>query len=332
MKRVVNPRSVTQTVCFVVVLCAFSATVLAKTSDMQKVATDNNQFACDLYAKLVKKQGGNLFFAPHSISTALAMTYAGAEGQTAAQMARVLHFRLPQTRLHRAFGQLVSTITARSKQGKVRLSIANALWGQKRYGFAEAFLETVRTHYAAAVERLDFKKDPSRARMDINRWVEKKTNQKIKDLIPQGVIKKDTRLVLTNAVYFLASWARAFEKYRTQKGDFHLPDGRKRKVAMMNAKRSFPYMVGRGFRALELPYRGHRLGWSCYCPISAKGSSRSSASSTQSCCRACLVGSIGKRSSSTCRSSSCARAFGWPKRSKRWACRERFPIAPSFRP
>lgn len=128
-----------------------------KKPDKEIVAVGNNAFALDLYAKLRTKEG-NLFFSPYSISTALAMTYGGARGETAAEMAKVLHFTLPQERLHPAMAALVNELNARGK-GKYQLIVANALWGQRGYPFLRAFLDLNRKHYGAGLEQVDFARD-----------------------------------------------------------------------------------------------------------------------------------------------------------------------------
>jgi serpin B len=236
----------------------------------------NNKFALELYAKLRAKEG-NLFFSPYSISTALAMTYAGARGQTAVQMARTLQFPMgpykapdtdkkgqPLYRIERkligrenlgaTFGALQKNLNARGKKGGYELSVANALWGQKDYGFLEEFLESVRTNYGGGLHEVDFIGATEPARRRINAWVEKETKKKIKELIKPGVLNALTRLVLTNAIYFKGNWARQFKEERTRQAPFTIADGRKVRTAMMNQKAKFKYMEGEDFQGLELPY------------------------------------------------------------------------------
>jgi serpin B len=229
--------------------------------DVRVVARGVNSFACDLYGKLAAKGGKqrNLSLSPYSIATALAMTYAGATGSTAAEMRRALHFELPQTTLHPAFGALIQTIAKRGNRGKARLDVANALWAQRGLALRAEFVERLRRSYAAELRQLDFKGSPGPARATINRWVEKKTQRKIRNLIARGMIKPDTRLVLANALYFHASWAKRFHKYSTRKLTFFRIDGSKRKAPFMRDTRRVRFTSGAGFRALELPYRGHRL-------------------------------------------------------------------------
>jgi len=240
------------------------ATAMGKT-DKQFVAAGNNKFALELYAKLRSKEG-NLFFSPYSISTALAMAYAGARGETETEMAKVLHFptvpsetvtvkdKFDRMRFHSAFGTIVKDLNARGRKGSYELTVANALWGQKDYGFLEEFLGLIKTNYDGRLNEVDFIRSTEATRKAINVWVEKKTNNKIKDLIPKGVLDSMTRLVLTNAIYFKGNWARQFKEERTKDAPFTLAGGQKVDVAMMNQTADFPYMETEDFQGLELPY------------------------------------------------------------------------------
>jgi serpin B len=220
----------------------------------------NRAFALALYQQLTS-QNGNLFYSPYSISLALAMTYAGARGDTETQMAQALHFELAQADLHPAFNALSQALADSSKntedqQGEpLTLNIANALWGQQGFSFQSDFLDTLAQNYGAGMQEVDFS-NPEQARTKINDWVAEQTNQKIKDLIPDGVLNDITRLVLTNAIYFKANWQYPFEKTYTAKGDFTLLNGDKVQVDMMHESESLPYAKGSGYQALELPYAG----------------------------------------------------------------------------
>ena len=194
--------------------------------DVKAAVAGNSKFAFELYAKLkddprVKKDGGNLFFSPYSISTALAMTYAGARGRTEKQMADVLYFSLPQERLHPAFGALEKQLNTGGKKGGYQLSVANALWGQKGYAFLKDFLDLTRKNYGAGLKEVDFVRETEKTRKTINAWVEKKTKDKIKELIQKGVVDNAT-LVLTNAIYFKGDWASKFKEENTHDAGFDL--------------------------------------------------------------------------------------------------------------
>ncbi len=230
-------------------------------SDLAELVVGNSAFAFDLY-QAIRQKAGNLFYSPYSISVALAMTYAGARGTTERQMADVLHFTLPQDRLHPAFNLLDQTLasrgaTAKSKDGKpFRLSVASSLWGQAGYKFLPAFLDTLAENYGAGLRLVDFSGAPEAARKTINDWVSDQTEGKIKDLIPQGTIDALTRLVLANAIYFNAAWMDPFDKEATQEGVFYLLDGSQVTVPMMRQDRHFRYFAGGGIQAVELPYDG----------------------------------------------------------------------------
>jgi serpin B len=169
--------------------------------DVAAVARGNTAFALDLYGRL-KDTGKNTFLSPYSISTALAMAYAGARGNTEKQMAEVLHFDLGQGRLHPTFGALQARIASFGEKEGVRLDIANALWPRIDYPFLPAYLVLLKEHYGVSVRTLDYRKDAEGARKTINLWAEGKTQGRIKDLIPPRVLNVLTRLVLTIAIYF----------------------------------------------------------------------------------------------------------------------------------
>jgi len=224
------------------------------------VAKGDNQFAFDLYAKL-RGEKGNLFFSPYSISTALAMTRAGAHGETAAEMDKTLHFTLPEDQLQSAFGALVKEVNgdpADAKRG-YQLSTANALWGQKGFGFKADFLKLVNDNYGTGLNQVDFKGAADQVRGTINAWVEKETRDKIKDLLQQGDVTSDTRLVLTNAIYFKGDWAGPFKKELTKVEPFHLTADKKADAPLMHRMGEYKYLDGESFQALELPYSGKHL-------------------------------------------------------------------------
>ena len=229
-------------------------------ANISVIAKGDNQFALDLYAKL-RGQEGNLFFSPYSISTALAMTRAGARGDTAAEMDRTLHFTLPEEQLQPAFGALVREINgdpADAKRG-YQLSTANALWGQKGFAFKTNFLKLVNDNYGAGLREVDFKSATEQARSAINAWVEKETRDKIKDLLHQGDLTQATRLVLTNAIYFKGDWVNPFKKELTKNEPFHLSADKKADAPLMHQTREYNYLDGDTFQALELPYAGKNL-------------------------------------------------------------------------
>jgi serpin B len=233
-------------------------------ADLAELVNGNNAFALALY-HVLSGGDGNLFFSPYSISQALAMTYAGARGDTEKQMGAAMHYTLGQDRLHPAFNSLDLTLGSRGQGAKgkdgqgFRLNIVNAIWGQAGYSFLQDYLDLLAQDYGAGLRVLDFKRDPEAGRRIINAWVEKQTEQRIKDLVPAGAIDPLTRLVLTNAIYFNAAWAEAFRKDLTSPAAFHLLDGTSVDVPMMRQTERLGYAAGDGFQAVSLPYDGRQL-------------------------------------------------------------------------
>jgi serpin B len=219
----------------------------------------NTAFALDLYNKL-KTAEGNIFFSPYSISTALAMTYAGARGNTEREMAEVLHFDMNQGDLHSSFAKLQGHLNELRKKGKIRLSIANALWAQKDYRFLKTFTDVVRKSYEAEAKNVDFRGETENVRKKINAWIEEKTENKIVELLKPGTVSGDTRLILTNAIYFKGNWARQFDKKDTTEMPFKLNSSKSVMVPMMLKKKEmFKYGENTKLQILELPYQGNDL-------------------------------------------------------------------------
>jgi serpin B len=225
---------------------------LARGDDVTELTQGNTRFAFDLYGVL-REEEGNLFYAPHSLSVALAMTYGGARGETERQMAEALGFTLPQERLHEAFAALDGTLADREG---LELNVANALWGQRDYGFLPAFLELLADAYGAGLEEVDFAASPEEARETINRWVEGETEGRIENLLPEGSVTPLTRLILANAVYFKAAWQHPFEEALTEEAPFTLPDGGEVMAPTMRQTERFGYARLDNAQAIELPYQG----------------------------------------------------------------------------
>jgi RNA polymerase sigma factor (sigma-70 family) len=241
----------------------------AAPADVAAAVEGNTRFALDLYGRL-RAEKGNLFLSPYSLSTALAMTYAGARTQTAEQMARTLHFTLGQEKLHPAFAELAGRLKG-GKKSTYRLSVANALWGQKGYPFLPDFLELNRNFYGAGLQEVDFIRGREEARQTINRWVEKQTEDKIKDLLQPGILTVNTRLVLTNAVYFNATWEKPFDKKQTREQPFTVTADRKVNVPTMSQVGTFRHFADAKLQALELPYKGKELSMVLLLPRKVDG-------------------------------------------------------------
>lgn len=229
---------------------------------------DSNAFAVDLYAQL-RSQPGNLFFSPESISTAFAMAYAGARGQTASEMQHVFHFSLPPVKLHPAMGTLLARMNGPHRGYTLR--VADALWAEQDAGFLPSYLKLVQSDYSAGFHRVNFKSSPEIVRNSINQWVEEQTNHKIQNLIAPGVLTPATRLVLTNAIYFKGDWLNTFEEASTQTEQFHLSLSQFAMAPLMHRTGSYSYYDGGTFQALDLPYQGDELSMDILLPRSIDG-------------------------------------------------------------
>jgi serine protease inhibitor len=237
------------------------------------VVKDSNAFALSLYDELANKDG-NLFFSPYSISTALAMTYAGARGETAEQMAKALHFAQDADALHAGFGRLIAEQNAGGKKRGYQLAVANALWGQSGFAFQPDFLALLDTHYAAGLREVDFMSRPEAVRRIINDWAEKETNGKIKDLIAEGKIDKDMRLVLTNAIYFKSAWLNSFSDSQTKKDDFFTASDKKVRADMMHRNGKYALYQDEDVQVLDMPYARRDLSLIAVLPRQKDGLAR----------------------------------------------------------
>ncbi|XP_073703205.1 leukocyte elastase inhibitor-like [Garra rufa] len=240
---------------------------------MERLPAANTQFSLNLFKKISGENGSkNVFYSPISISSALAMVSLGAKGNTAAQMYKVLCFNNPPKlgaatpapqfsvdQIHSSFNKLMSEL---NKPGvPYLLSLANRLYGDQSYQFVEKFLTDAIRYYKAKLQKVDFNTKSEAARVDINKWVEKKTQAKIKDLLPQGSIDGMTKLVLVNAIYFKANWEKKFSKEATNDGQFRLSKTQTKPVKMMYQKAQFPLALIPEIKSqvLELPYVGKNL-------------------------------------------------------------------------
>ncbi len=233
----------------------FYSTVFAQ--EVNSVVDANNQFAFELYAKY-KLKDGNVFFSPYSISSAVAMAYEGARGETAEQIQSVFHFPKDDSLRREAFVKVNNFINKKDK--KYQLCLANALWAQKDYVFTPDYFSLIKNYYDGNATNLDFKADPGNSCLIINEWIEERTNGKIKDLIPG--LDRLTRLVLTNAIYFKGFWLKQFKKSYTQEEEFSVSADNRIKVPMMHLsgeEANFNYLETPDFQILELPYEGNEL-------------------------------------------------------------------------
>ena len=240
----------------------------APNPDQAALVQSDNAFATDLYGQL-RQAGGNLFFSPASISTAFAMAYAGARGQTATEMAAALHFTLPPDRLHPAMGALLANFNAANQNYELRL--ADALWAENNEKFLPAFLNLTKTNYSAGFHPIDFKTAPDAARATINQWVAQQTDNKITNLLGPGSVTPGTRLVLTNAIYFKGLWSQPFLASNTRALPFHVSASQSVQAPLMVQSGEFTYFDGGTFQALELPYTGAQLSMVVFLPKDIAG-------------------------------------------------------------
>jgi serpin B len=223
------------------------------TSSLPAVVEGNTEFAIELYGK-VREAEGNVFLSPYSISTALAMTSAGARGNTAQQMAKTLRFSSSNEELHAAFAELEAQLGTIQKKGNVALHAANSLWPQEDYPFLPEYLALLEKYYGVAVTPVNYKTEAEEARAIINGWVDQKTNKAIRNLIGPGVLDSLTRLVLANAIYFKGNWARQFKEASTKDAPFYLTREKAVQAPLMTQQEEFGYTESEDLQALELPY------------------------------------------------------------------------------
>ena len=273
MKRMTRRGLALTLVCSLLFLLSWSPggfaqgeTAEASDAALAALVAANTQFAFDLY-RVLREDSGNLFFSPYSISSALAIAYAGARGETETQMAEVLHFAtLGQDGVHPAFNALARELASRGEdvddmdeEARFRLHVANALWGQDGYSFIDEFLAILTESYGAGIRTIDFAGAPEQARETINQWVSDETEGRIEDLLPPGSVDALTRLVLANAITFNATWEYGFDPLFTWESPFTLLDGSQVPVQMMEQVARLRYAAGEGYCAVELPYVGGEL-------------------------------------------------------------------------
>src|SRR6266404_9313799 len=265
---------------FTAIMTALLSTpVSTDAADTNSVAAGNTAFALDLYARL-KTNDGNLFFSPHSISTCLAMIYAGARGDTEKQMARVMHFDAAQAQFHSAFGVLQEQLNAARQKKEFDFNLANGLWAQKNHPFLPAFLDLAKQRYEAKLEQVDFGTRAEPARKEINDWVSAQTRGKITDLLQPGVVNASTRLVLVNAIYFKGRWLHQFRAANTAIAPFNTTRDQPVQAPLMNLTASFKYAAPEGLQLLELPYLGNDLSMVVLLPGEIDGLKKIEASLT----------------------------------------------------
>lgn len=248
---------------------------------LETLVSETNGFAFDLYGELLESEPGeNLFASPISIALALAMTYAGAQAETREQMREVLRYQLDDDLVHQGFEELQRKFDERGgetdgendngdtsaddgdtdeEEQEFQLSVVNSVWGQQEYPFEEQYLDTLESHYGGGLREVDFEADAEGAREQINDWVAEETEDRIDELLPGGSLDELTRLVLVNAVYFLANWKHTFPEGSTRDETFTALDGEEHVVPMMQKEHGWSYTNVDGVEAVDLPYVGDEV-------------------------------------------------------------------------
>jgi len=235
-----------------------TTTILPKPNLFQadNISNANNQFAVDLYLRYAKEKNPNenIFFSPFSVSSAMAMVYEGAKGQTAQEIGGVFHFPEDIMQMRNSYQNAFESINNNSSS--YTLNTANALWVQNNYQLLSSYINAIKTYYGGNITNLDFINNVSKAVGAINQWVADRTANKIQNILSISDINQYTRLILTNAIYFKSAWSDKFDKSSTQQKDFKTDSGNNSKVGMMEQTSYFEYADVGNAQMLQLPYRG----------------------------------------------------------------------------
>ena len=233
--------------------------LISTSEGIAEVVTANNQFAIDMYQQIngqPDQADKNVFFSPYSLSTAMAMLYAAAEGETKAQIQKTFHYPTPTT-LNPNSAALYNQFNKPNPDYK--LATVNDLWMQQGLTPTKSYIDTVQRYYSGQVTALDFEGSPDPARQTINKKIAEKTKQMIPELLPKGSIKSDTAVVLTNAIYFKGDWTMPFTAERTSAQPFYNAIGRASTVQMMQQQSYFSYYEDKHIQVVQLPYKGDDL-------------------------------------------------------------------------
>uniref|UniRef100_A0A3P9H456 Leukocyte elastase inhibitor n=1 Tax=Oryzias latipes TaxID=8090 RepID=A0A3P9H456_ORYLA len=242
-------------------------------ASLNTVSKANTKFSLDLFKQLSNEnKTANVFYSPFSISSALAMVMLGARGTTASQMTESLKLRDSQDQVHASFAELLGQLN--KPKASYALSVANRLFGEQTYQFVEEFLGNSRKHYKAELEKVNFMQGSEAARLNINTWVEKQTQGKIRDILAEGSLNNLTRLVLVNAIYFKGNWNKKFDAQETRDADFRLNKNAKKTVKMMYRTSKFPltYIPEINCQILEMPYKDKELSMLVFLPTDIEDS------------------------------------------------------------
>lgn len=224
------------------------------------IARSINDFGWDIYARLARSEG-NLFLSPYSLASALTLTWAGAGTETADQMAQVLRHSSQPSSIHEGYRELSTSLISLQQ-----LDIANSIFPDKRFILRDDYLRLVKDKYLSSIESLDYVRETESARLHINRWVERETRERIRNLIAEGNLDPAVVMVLVNAIYFNGQWASKFDAGKTREREFTGTDGQNRLVPMMHQTGSFGYWETDELQILDMPYQGNRLSMTYLLP------------------------------------------------------------------
>lgn len=240
----------------VIIVSVFFSAIITPRAEVFDIINANNTFTFDMYYQL-KTEQGNLMFSPYSMSAALAMVYEGAQGGTASEIQKVFHFPTDKLALQSSMSSIINRFNM-PHEG-YELKTANALWAQSSFPFLENYLSLIDSKYGGKATNVDFMSAAESARLLINDWAAKNTNDRIKDLLAAGSIKPDVRMILANAIYFKGTWMEQFKKENTKTEDFWSSNAKAVSAQLMHTTKKFRYAEASGLQVLELPYKGAEL-------------------------------------------------------------------------
>ena len=247
---------------------AYLSSVEVSAPARERLQQGNRAFAVDIYRELSSAAASdeNLFLSPHSISTIMAMTYAGARGLTESEMAAALHFDLEQSALHPAMNELSRHFGQVDEQSQLELRALNSIWIQQGFPVEEDYLDVLSQQYDTGVYLVDYENDAEGARGRINDWVFEQTEERIDELLPLGSVSPQSVLALTNTVYLSAEWADRFDEESTSEGVFTASNRDQITVEMMHRSWDYPFAITPEYRAVGLPYKDANISMVCVMP------------------------------------------------------------------
>ena len=249
---------------------ATKRTPMSCKAELKNIVNSNNSFALKLYTEISTKRKENVFISPFNVTQALALAFAGARGKTESEMLTALNFYLPQKNFHRDLSCLIRTLKKANRDSST-LRIATALWLQRNFEILKTYASLVENFYGNILFQVDFSSSPEKAREMINKWVEKQTAGKIKELLTKGDVSYLTRLIITTAIYFRGLWKLKFDRNNTKEDKFFIAAEKTIRVPMMYQKNKFGYFENKKVQCLELPYSGDELSMIILLPRQING-------------------------------------------------------------